>query len=357
MITSLVQKLQKHIRHIASGLFFFGFAVDMFLLPDVNDVLSRYIGLIYILSLAVIIIVREIVTLDASSGKAKQTFYSMLTFAIAYFSGSALSFVFVYAWRSAALSVSWPIFVILFLCMLANELISSRKLRSIVDISVLIIASLFYILFNVPFLIGKQNDWVFFLGLVLALTLSFFYIKMFNRLTKRDQQLENYLLAILIPTLVGGLYILNLMPAVPLSIKSENVYHYVQRSGANYLVLDEAASSSIFDIFRTPVKNITTTDKTLYFFAAVRAPAALTAPITHVWEYYNQNTKEWEIRNKLTFNIYGGRQDGYRAYSNITNAEPGKWRVTVKVDSGRIVGRYKFNVSQAPTLNLVEKKI
>lgn len=357
MIGRLAQKIQKNIKHIASALFFIGFAVDMFLLPDVNDVLSRYIGLVYILSLAVIIVLRELVVLDESSSRAKQTLYSTLTFAIAYFSGSALSFVFVYAWRSAALSVSWPIFIILFVCMVANELISSRKVRPIIDIAVLIIASLFYILFNVPFIIGKQNDWIFFLGLGVSFMLAFFYIRLFNRLTRRDVQLENYLLAIFIPSLVGGLYILNLMPAVPLSIRNENVYHYVARSGSTYLVQDEVASSSIFDIVRTPVKHISDNNKTLYFFAAVRAPAALTAPITHLWEFYNENTKTWEVRNKLTFNIYGGREDGYRAYSNITNAEPGKWRVTVKVDSGRIVGRYKFNVVLTPTLNLVQKNI
>lgn len=357
MIVRLAQKVQQNIKHIASALFFFGFAVDMFLLPDVNNVLSVYIGLVYITSLAVIIIIREIAMVYESSGKAKQTFYSMLTFAIAYFSGSALSFVFVYAWRSAALSVSWPIFVILLLCMLANELVSTHKWRSIVDVAVLIIASLFFTLFNLPFLIGKQNDWIFFLGLIISFVLAFLYIRLFNRITRRDQHLENYILAIFIPALVGGLYILNLMPAVPLSIRNENVYHYVERSGSDYLVLNEAASSSVFDIFKTPVKNITEADRTLYFFAAVRAPAALTAPITHVWEYYNENTKEWEVRNKLSFNIYGGRAEGYRAYSNITNAVPGKWRVTVKVDSGRIVGRYTFKVQMSPTLNLVEEKV
>lgn len=353
----LTQKIQKHIKHISSILFFFGFAVDMFLLPDVNDVLSRYLGLLYIVSLAIIIIIREMVVVDEKSGVLKQRFYSMLTFAIAYFSGSALSFIFVYAWRSAALSISWPIFIILFLCMIANELVSIHRWRAVIDVAVLIIASLFYILFNLPFVIGKQNDLIFFLGLGLAFAFSFVYIRLFNRISKRDQYVENYILAIVIPAFVGGLYILNLIPAVPLSINNQNVYHYVEKRSGEYFAQDEVKTKSIFDIFRTPVENITDSDKSLYFFAAVRAPAALTAPITHLWEYYNENTKQWEVRNKLTFNIYGGRQDGYRAYSNIANAVPGKWRVTVKVDSGRIIGRYNFKVQLSPTLNLVETKI
>ena len=47
MISDLRDRIQNNIKHIAS-ITFCGFAFDMFLLPDVNDSLSRYIGLFVI---------------------------------------------------------------------------------------------------------------------------------------------------------------------------------------------------------------------------------------------------------------------------------------------------------------------
>lgn len=357
MISDLRDRIQNNIKHIASITFFVGFAFDMFLLPDVNDSLSRYIGLLYVICIAIFLIIRERVALDKNASQKKLKFINFLTYVVAYFSGSALSFVFVYAFRSAALVVSWPIFVILFACMLINELVSSRRVRIFVEIAVFIISLTFYTLFNLPFLLNKQNDFVFFGGLFISLSLSFLFIKAFNYFSNRSSYIANYSLAILIPSLIGGLYILNLMPAVPLSIRNVGIYHYVERCGSDYCAKKEDVNKNFLSNFSRDVQSVSATDNSLYFFASVRAPAALTAPISHVWEYYNDNTKTWETRNKLTFNIYGGREDGYRAYSNVNNPSEGLWRVTVKVDNNRIVGRHTFKVQKSDSITLKEVKI
>jgi hypothetical protein len=357
MIANLKEKVQKHLRHITTITFFTGFAFDMFLLPDVNDSLSRYIGFVYIFLMAVFIVLRIRLQDINKNSKLILNSITALTLGIAYLSGSALSFVFVYAFRSADLLVSWPLFIILFVCMLINELVSNIRWRLIVDISVFIVSLTFYTLFNLPFLLNKQNDLIFFLGLGLSFSISFSFIKLITHVSKKINPITLHFISILIPSLIGGLYILNLMPAVPLSIKNSNVYHYVQKQSTDYYALKEVRDQSFLDKFKYPVYYVNATNTTLYFFAAVRAPAALTAPISHVWEYYNSNTKSWETRNKLTFNIYGGRQDGYRAYSNINNAVPGKWRVTVKLDNNRIIGRYTFNVQNSTSIPLAEVKL
>jgi hypothetical protein len=101
--------------------------------------------------------------------------------------------------------------------------------------------------------------------------------------------------------------------------------------------------------FRTPIYHIQEGDTGAYFFSAVNAPALLTAPISHVWEYYDPSSKRWVEKAEIAFTLAGGREDGYRAYSQKENITEGLWRVTVKVDDKRIVGRVKFYITNDTT--------
>jgi hypothetical protein len=95
----------------------------------------------------------------------------------------------------------------------------------------------------------------------------------------------------------------------------------------------------------------------VYFFSAVSAPALLTAPLSHVWEYYEPGTQQWQEKTVISFTLAGGREDGYRAYSHKENITEGLWRVTVKVDDKRIVGRMKFYITNGEGGSLVETKL
>jgi hypothetical protein len=65
-----------------------------------------------------------------------------------------------------------------------------------------------------------------------------------------------------------------------------------------------------------------------------------------VWEYYDITTNMWIPMTTIAFTLAGGRDDGYRAYSQKENLTEGLWRVTVKVDSKRIFGRMKFYIKK-----------
>ena len=141
-------------KHATTVLFFVGFLVDMLILPDIDDPISRLLGVCYIGAIAFLIMFREWIISRNTASKREQKLYSFSTFGIAYFSGSALSFICVYAIRGAAFSVSWPLLLVLALCVFANEFIASHHFRFTLDVGVLLVATLFFAIFNIPSLSG-----------------------------------------------------------------------------------------------------------------------------------------------------------------------------------------------------------
>ncbi|MET6758528.1 MULTISPECIES: DUF5924 family protein [unclassified Pseudoalteromonas] len=80
----------------------------------------------------------------------------------------------------------------------------------------------------------------------------------------------------------------------------------------------------------------------LYSWTAVKAPRGLNEKIFHVWLH---NKKEVD---RITLNINGGRELGYRAWThkvNFPSDSVGKWQVKVVTESGQLIGLTKFTVT------------
>ncbi len=340
--------ITKSKRHATTLLFVGGFIFDLIILPEAGHTFTIWIGLLYLSIVGGSIALREWVIARNTATEGEQKVFSLLTFAIAYFSGSALSFVCVYAIRSAIFSVSWPLLLILLLCVIANELVSSHHFRFNLDVGVFLIALFFFIVFNLPILLKVQNDTTFLIstGIAIGLSLFFVYILSFTSDGAKEESPKLYSLAYGIPMFIGMLYFLNVIPAVPLSLTSTGIYHTISRNESGIFKGLGETDTRIFSTLRTPVFHLTPTSNGVYFFSAVGAPAELTAPLSHVWEYYDPVTNIWVEKFSIAFTLAGGRENGYRAYSQKENIEDGLWRVTVKVDAKRIVGRMKFYVKE-----------
>jgi hypothetical protein len=302
---------------------------------------------------------REWVVARNTASRTEQSIYKLSTFFIALSSGAALSFIFIYALRSAALAISWPLFVILFLCIIANEFALTHDFRFTLDVGIFLIAIVFYIIFSMPFIIGIQNDKTFSLGIAFAIFVSFIYVH-FLKFTSESARYEipkAYALAIGIPMFVGMLYFLNIIPAVPLSLRDSGIYHNVIRINDSEFIGQKEIDNRLFSKYRTPTYHLTLLDSGIYFFSSVNAPAELTAPLSHVWEQYDYNSNKWVHSTTIPFTLSGGRDEGYRAYSFKNNINEGLWRVIVKLDGNRIVGEVKFFVKKGGNIKMEEIKL
>lgn len=346
-------------KHATTIIFVVGFISDSFLLPDFSEPITKYLGLTYLIVLAIILPLREWVVARNTASEMERKLFSLLTFGISFFLGAGLSFVFVYAMRSAALSVSWPLFLILLICMVANEYISSHNYRFTLDLAIYFIAIVFYSIFNVPILFGAVNDFVFLIALIISMGASFLFVTLIRK-TSETAEYESgrgFSLALGIPLFVGMLYLLNLIPAVPLSLKSNGVYHDISRSSNGGYIGYQEIDDRFFARLRTPIYHHTNEDTAVYYFSSISAPADIHAPITHVWEYFDESSHTWIPSTTVSFNLAGGREEGYRAYSKKENVTPGLWRVTVKVGNNRIVGRKTFNIEDAEDAPVKEVKL
>lgn len=346
-------------RHASTIIFVVGFFMDSFLLPSVDEPITKYLGLSYLIILALIFPLREWVISRNTASDAERRLFSLLTFGISFFSGSALSFVFVYAMRSAAFAVSWPLFLILLLCMFANEFISTHNYRFTLDIAVYFIAIVFYSIFNVPIVFGEVNDFVFLVAIGIAVVVGLAFISVLRKTseTAESESARGFALAVGIPMFVGMLYILNVIPAVPLSLKDDGIYHSITRTESGEYLGQKEVDNRFLANYRRPVYHLTDQDTGVYFFSSVGAPAEVSAPITHVWEYYDETQKKWITSTTISFDLSGGRDGGYRAYSKKENLQPGLWRVTVKVDNNRIVGRKRFYIEKGTSAQVIEVKL
>lgn len=348
-------------QHISTLLFLGGFIFDLIILPDAGHLMTIWIGLAYLSIVAACIALREWVISQNTASKKEQKLFTILTFLIAYFSGSSLSFVCVYAIRSAALSVSWPLLLVLFLCVLANEVVATHHFRLTLDVGILLIATFFFVIFNFPILLNVQNDVTFFISTLITIGISLLYLFFLKYTSEsaREEAPKLYSLAFGIPMFIGMLYFLNVIPAVPLALSQAGIYHSVVRTEDGGFRGEKELDSRFLKALRTPVYHISPDGNGIFFFGSITAPAELTAPISHVWEYYDTTTNQWTKQATISFTLAGGREDGYRAYSQKENITEGLWRVTVKVDSKRIVGRVRFNVVTDTTKKvlLVEEKL
>ncbi len=83
----------------------------------------------------------------------------------------------------------------------------------------------------------------------------------------------------------------------------------------------------------------------LYLYNAVFAPRGLRTRLVHDWQWLDP-VKGWQSQQRVSVNIAGGRDDGYRYYTNKTNPRPGQWQVNIQTFDGRAIGRVRFAVEQ-----------
>jgi hypothetical protein len=53
---------------------------------------------------------------------------------------------------------------------------------------------------------------------------------------------------------------------------------------------------------------------------------------------------DWITTDRIGYAIRGGRDGGWRGFTRKLNAAPGEWRVEVKTERGRLLGRIPIEI-------------
>ncbi len=331
-------------KHLITISFVFGFATDSLLLPSPDSNLSWIIGLAYVFLIGAFILLREWILLRADRYTGAEKYAGYSTNIINFFSGSLLSFVFIYYFRSSSFIISLPVLFMIFGMILANEIIKDKKYRRLVDIIVLFISSIFFFIFAVPIFTGSTSSKVFWISFALAVLLHITFLLLLSYVCKKKIRFFHIeiKISLLIIFIISIMYISKTLPAVPLSLKTASVYSSITKSGDVYTVQSEKRSLSQ-KLMQLNTYHYTD-GEAIYFFSSVHAPVKINTKITHLWEYYDEKSSSWIEVNRVSFSLFGGRTAGYRGYTVSTNPKEGLWRVSVRTEDNRTIGRYNFKM-------------
>lgn len=264
-----------------------------------------------------------------------------------FFFGGVFSAYLVFYFRSADILATWPFVFVLFLAFWANESLKKHYMRLGFQISLFFLSIYAFAIFLVPIIMHKIGGDVFIFSGCLSLAIILFFILVMSRFA-RDKITKSQNIIIVsvlgIFALVNLLYFFNLIPPIPLSLKDAGVYYSVEKNDAgNYEVTYEKKNWwNYLDLY--PVFN-KREDAPIYVFSAIFSPKNLNLTIFHEWQYYDESKEDWITRNTVKLPVTGGRDGGFRTYSMKNNTEEGKWRVNIKTEDEKLIGRVRFEVN------------
>ena len=272
--------------------------------------------------------------------------------------GGLLSAFLLFYFRSSSFFVSWPFLLILALAFAANERLKQHIERTTFHISFFFLALYLFAIYIIPVLTHQMGPFMFALSgaaciVVFILFLSILQIVTGQMFLRGHPKLLFAIIGIF--SCINILYVSNIMPPIPLSLKEGDIYHSIEKDiSGSYVVLREKKTLSEYF---SPYQLVhTTPGVALYAYSAVFSPTKLNTEIVHVWQRYDLEEKEWQTMSTIPLSLTGGRNGGYRTFSLKENMTSGKWRVSVETPKGQVVGRLYFTVvtENAPPILFTE---
>jgi hypothetical protein len=335
------------IRRSAVVMFVAGFLFDFLTMQRIDAVTDLAIQLVYLSGLTGLLILqhRESQAMwSPPAWLARAWTYNVDVLHFLY--GGLLSAYVVLYFKSSTGARPLIFFSLLVLLMFANEMPQVRRAGHRLRLGLYAFCVLSFLNYFVPIVIGRMGGWVFTLALVLSAGIVWLVS---DRLAVRDAnraaaRIRLFAPAAFVITVVGLLYVLRLIPPVPLSVQFHGIYHEVRREGSDYTLVYE--KPPIWAPWRRDSRPfVQRAGDRLHYFARVFAPAAFSHRVVVRWERYAEQDGEWKTSDTIGFQVSGGRAEGWRGYAVKSNFVPGRWRVTAETDDGRAIAMLSFDVT------------
>lgn len=348
---------ERHERILSPVTLVGGFIFDYFTLERVDFLWDNIFVILYIFlaggSIALLNIYEE---RRPERGFIEST-HEFLPFALQFALGGLFSAFVIFYSQSASLYTSGIFILILLFLFIGNEFFRTRYTRLVFQVGVYFTATFFFLIYFLPVLVKKMGVGTFISSGILALSATGAFIIILSRLVPaRYRASKRRVLGTVagIFITINFLYFTNIIPPIPLSLRSGDVYHSVERTTEGYLAMGEA--NTWWERLGFPQKIHISSGREVYAFSAVFAPTDLRINVVHNWQFWDDAESRWQSATRITFPILGGRDDGYRGFSRKANIFPGRWRVDIETERGQVIGRVRFNVVEGSAV-LEEKEI
>ncbi len=270
--------------------------------------------------------------------------YWWLFVAVQFSFGGLFGRFLIYYSRSGSIFTSWPFLLLLAVLLIGNEFAKKYYTRLVLQVSFFFLCLFAFLIFFIPILVGKLGASIFFLSGFAALLIIYAFLRFLLFLIPMRTKPYWKTIWVSIGSIfltVNALYILNVIPPIPLSLRDAGIYHSVVRTALGYRASREAIPYSLFSIYDTIHLR---PGQSVYLYSSVFAPTNFDAYVVQQWQYYDYERKVWVDSSRIPFPIVGGQDRGYRGYTLKSNPTEGFWRVDIETVQGQIIGQIEFKV-------------
>lgn len=345
--------------HLLTAAFILGFIVDNLTLNRVDQLFDNAVLLSYVLLAMLSIVLLYAGIAERFSERMNNFLRTKSPLLMQYSFGGLLSGMLIFYGRSGSIVESWPFMLSIIAVIFGNETIKDRAGRLIYNLTIFFIGLLAYTVLIIPVVVGKMGAPIFVASGALALCVMYGLVRILERVVPNFMNLQkrNLLFIVgLIYVSFNFLYFSNIIPPIPLSLKHVGVYHNVVRfeDGRYELTYEKP---SWWEWYRNSDSRFRSeSGDNIFCYASVFAPSRLATEVYHRWEYYDEASETWVLHGRYAYPIQGGRDDGYRGYTQIGTFSEGKWRCTVETTRGQVIGAETFTVRDGERKEL-EKRI
>jgi hypothetical protein len=202
-----------------------------------------------------------------------------------------------------------------------------------------------FLTYFIPILLGRIGGWVFLLSL-LSSAAAVWQVTAWLASPGADRRPERVRLfapAGAVMVAIAALYVLRLIPPVPLSVQFQGIYHDVRPEAGGYTLV--YPQPPFWAPWRRDSRPFGRRDgDRLHYFARVYAPAGFEHRIIIRWEVLDQRLGTWMTTDRIPLAVVGGRAEGFRGTAVKANFMPGRWRVTAETEDGRAIATLAFEV-------------
>ena len=331
-------------RHSAAAMFVAGFLFDFFTMQRIDawrDLAYQLTSLVAVTGLLVYQ-AREANGTWVARGMVERPWRYNVE-ALHFLYGGLLSAYVVLFFRSSTFARPALFLALIAGAMVLNEVPALRSRAHRLRLGLYTFCVLSFLTYFVPILLGRIGGWVFLCSLLSSAAVvwvvgGWLVPPDAGRLAERRRLFAP---AAGVLVCIGVLYVLNLIPPVPLSVQFHGIYHDVRREGRGYTLVYEDTPG--WWPWRQDSRPFVRQDgDRLHYFARVFAPSGFRHRVMIRWEFFEAGA--WTTTDRIPLELVGGRAEGFRGAAVKANFTTGRWRVTAETDDGRAIATLDFRV-------------
>lgn len=337
-------------RHISVLSMVGGFVLDNLALSRADLPFETYLLYVYLSLIGICILIVHLVEEGVWKAKLFSLARPWLLIALQFVSGSMVSAFLVFYSRAASLSATWPFLILLLAIFAGTELFKRYQDRLGYQCAIFFFGIFSFSVYEVPIMIGKVGTDVFLLaGTIAVVIFALFCLALLvtgqKRFTAAAPRVFSGAAAVFI--ILNVLYFTHLLPPLPLALRDVGVYHSLVRTADGYAVSGEP-EPLIDDLLGVAHVHVLAGGP-VFVFSSVFTPVAIQTDIVHRWEHWDGAENRWVVSAVVGFPVTGGRDGGYRGFSEIDGIPEGQWRVSIETPAGAVIGRIAFDVTYVTT--------